>query len=295
MNADGSVNLNMGASDIGTGTKTVMAMVVAEELGVDPDGINIENADTATTHYASPSGGSKTVPTESPAVRQAAHNVKQQLLDSAASEHGWDATDLTIADGVISSRSDPEVSLPVTDVDLLRRRRAVVGIGYRGPNPEGKVVNPFAAQFCEVEVNTRTGEVAILRFLGAHESGRVLNRMTFDNQVFGGIAMGIGFAMTEERVLDGGQTGKMVNANFHDYKIPTALDVPGTGMTSLPIDLGDTQANTTGAKGVGEPVTIPTAPAVANAIYDAVGVRVTNTPADPARLVELIAEARKEV
>ena len=72
----------------------------------------------------------------------------------------------------------------------------VVGIGYRGPNPEGKVVNPFAAQFCEVEVNTRTGEVRVLRFLGAHDSGRVLNRLTFDNQVFGGISMGIGYALT---------------------------------------------------------------------------------------------------
>ena len=75
----------------------------------------------------------------------------------------------------------------------------IVGIGYRGPNPEGKVVNPFAAQFCEVEVNIRTGEVKILRFLGANDSGRVMNRLTYDNQVFGGITMGIGLATDRDR------------------------------------------------------------------------------------------------
>jgi len=294
MNADGSVNLNMGASDIGTGTRTVMAMVVAEELGIDPESVHVENADTATTHFATPSGGSKTVPTESPAVREAAYNVKKQLFESAASEHGWNPGDLVLEGGFVVSRTDPSIRVSVKDVDLLKRRRAVVGVGYRGPNPEGKVVNPFAAQFCEVEVNTRTGEVEILRFLGAHDSGRVLNRLTFDNQVFGGIAMGIGFAMTEERVLDAGQTGKMVNPNLHDYKIPTALDVPAN-MTSLPIDLKDTQCNTTGAKGVGEPVTIPTAAAVANAIHDATGVWVTHAPTNAMRLVELLAAGEKEV
>ncbi len=108
-----------------------------------------------------------------------------------------------------------------------------MGVGYRGPNPEGKVVNPFAAQFCEVEVNMRTGEARILRFLAAHDSGRVMDRLTFDNQVFGGITMGIGFAMTEARIMDRSQTGKMVNRNWHDYKLPTILDVPAD-MTSQP-------------------------------------------------------------
>ncbi len=293
MYADGSVNLNMGASDIGTGTKTVMAMVVAEELGIDPDALQIENADTGTTQFATSSGGSKTVPTESPAVREAAYNVKKQLLESVAADKGWDLDDLMLTDNAVVRRSSPSERVPVGEVGLLDRRGVVVGVGYRGPNPEGKIVSPFAAQFCEVEVNTRTGEVEILRFLGAHESGRVLNRLTFDNQVFGGIAMGIGFAMTEERILDGSQTGKMLNQNLHDYKIPTALDVP-VDMTSLPIDPGDTECNTTGAKGVGEPVTIPTAAAVANAIYDATGVRVTHAPTNAVRLVELIAAQQKE-
>jgi xanthine dehydrogenase YagR molybdenum-binding subunit len=292
--ADGSVNLNMGASDIGTGTKTVMAMVVAEELGVDPDRIEVEHADTSTTQFATPSGGSKTVPTESPAVREAAYKVKKQLLEMAAEQLKLDAADLALADGEIVSKSDPSKKVAVTAVGQLRRRGIIVGVGYRGPNPEGKTVNPFAVQFCEVEVNTRTGEVRIVRFLGAHESGRVLNRLTFDNQVFGGITMGIGFGMTEARVLDNKQTGKMLNLNLHDYKIPTALDVPAD-MSSLAIDPGDFECNTTAAKGVGEPATIPTAAAIANAVYDAVGIRVTDTPLNAIQLARMLAEQKKEV
>jgi xanthine dehydrogenase YagR molybdenum-binding subunit len=291
--SDGSVNLNMGASDIGTGTKTIMAMVAAEELGVNPEVIQIENADTGTTQYATSSGGSKTVPTEAPAVRAAAVSIKKQLVDMAAADLKVEATTLTFQGENIVSKSEPSKKIRVTDISKLKRMGVVVGIGYRGPNPEGKVVNPFAAQFCEVAVNTRTGEVTIIRFLGAHDSGRVMNRMTFDNQVIGGITMGIGFGMTEVRILDGNQTGKLVNKNLHDYKLPTALDVPAD-IISFPVTPDDHEANSTGAKGLGEPVTIPTAPAIANAIYHATGVRITKTPVTPFQLVQLLSQKREE-
>jgi len=291
--SDGSVNLNMGASDIGTGTKTWAAMIVAEELDVEVGRIQIENADTRATQFATSSGGSKTTPSDSPAVREAAYNVKKKLIEMAAEEHDLDPADLHLADGAVVSRSDPSKSFPVTELQGVRRQRVVVGVGYRGPNPEGKVVCPFAAQFCEVEVNTRTGEVRVLRFVAAHESGRVLNRLTFDNQVFGGITMGIGYALTEQRVLDRGQTGKMVNVNLHDYKIPTALDAPAD-ISSVAIDLHDTECNTTGAKGLGEPVTIPTAAAVANAIYDAIGVRITDGPITADRILMALEAQGKE-
>jgi len=291
--ADGSVNLNMGASDLGTGTKTVMAMVVAEELGIKPEAIQIENADTGTTQYATPSGGSKTVPTEAPAVRNAAVQVKQKLMEMAAEALKTDLSELAYQGREIVSRQDASKRIAVKDLDALKRQGVVVGVGYRGPNPKNKVVNPFAAQFCEVEVNTKTGELKILRFVAAHDSGRVMNRLTYDNQVFGGITMGIGLATTEARILDAGQTGKMVNRNWHDYKLPTALDVPAD-MTSLPIELADIEANNTGAKGLGEPVTIPTAAAVANAVRHATGLRITQTPINPLQLVQRLAERRKE-
>ncbi|MGD1148247.1 MAG: xanthine dehydrogenase family protein molybdopterin-binding subunit [Thermoanaerobaculaceae bacterium] len=288
--ADGSANLNMGASDIGTGTKTVMAMVVCEELGVPLEKIQIEHADTGTTQYATASGGSKTVPTEAPAVRDAAIKVRRQLLDLAAEELKVPARELQLDGDAIVSRSDPKIRKKIAELDGLRRRGLLLGVGTRGPNPDKKAVNPFVAQFCEVEVNTRTGEVRVLRFLSSNDSGRVMNRLTYDGQVIGGVTMGLGLALTEQRVLDR-QTGKMVNRNWHDYKIPTAMDVPPE-ITSLPIEVADNEANIAGAKGLGEPVTIPTAAAVANAVYDAVGIRVTESPISPMRLVALLAEKR---
>ncbi|MHC1730369.1 MAG: xanthine dehydrogenase family protein molybdopterin-binding subunit [Syntrophobacteraceae bacterium] len=292
MFSDGSVNLNMGASDLGTGTKTVMAGVAAEELGVAPESIQIENADTGTTQYTRPSGGSKTVPTEAPTVRAAAVHVKQQLLSMAAEELKADASDLTFMDGSIVSRSDGSKNIKISALAGLKKRAVIVGIGSRDPDPAGKIVNPFAAQFCEVEVNMKTGEVKILRFLGAHDSGRVMNRLTYDSQVIGGITMGIGLAATESRVLDGA-TGRMLNRNWHDYKLPTALDVPAE-MVSLPLEILSHEINTTGSKGLGEPVTIPTAAAVANAVYDATGIRVTTSPITPMELCRLLAERPKE-
>jgi xanthine dehydrogenase YagR molybdenum-binding subunit len=291
--ADGSVNLNMGASDLGTGTRTVMALVVSEELGVRPELIEIENADTATTQFATPSGGSKTVPTESPAVRAAVIHVKEQLLAMAAEQLKEKVSALTMQSGMIQSLADPAKKVKLTDVVALRRQGLIVGVGYRSPNPANRATNPFAAQFCEVAVNVHTGEVRILRFLSANDSGRVMSRLTFDSQVIGGITMGIGLAMMEMRILDRNQTGKIVTGNWHDYKIPTALDVPAA-IASCPIDLPDNEANSTGAKGLGEPVTIPTAAALANAVFHATGLRLTSTPLSPAVLCRALAARAKE-
>jgi xanthine dehydrogenase YagR molybdenum-binding subunit len=288
--ADGSVNLNLGAADIGTGTKTVMAMIVAEELGVPLERIQIEHADTATTQFTTPSGGSKTVPTDGPAVRAAALDCVEQLLAMGAAHLKVPARELELRDGAVLSASDSTKRVEIARIAIFRRRRVVVGVGYRGPNPNGKATCPFAAQFCEVEVNRATGKVRIVRFLGAHDSGRVMSRLTYDSQVYGGIVMGIGLGLTERRVLDRRQTGKMCNLSWHDYKIPTALDVPAD-IVSLPIELVAPEANTIGAKGLGEPVTIPTAGAIANAVFHAVGVQPTDSPIDPGSLLEKLAQA----
>ena len=290
--ADGSANLNMGASDLGTGTKTVMAMVVSEELGVPLEKIQVEWADTATTQYATASGGSKTVPTESPATRAAALDVKQQLLTMAAAQLKVTPEELVLKNGEIVSTADPSKKVGITGVTALRGRGLIVGVGYRGPNPEGKVICPFGAHFAEVEVNTRTGEVKVTRFLAAQDSGRAMNELTYENQTQGGITMGLGLALTEGRILDRSQTGKMVNRNWHDYKIPTAMDVPVEQIV-IPIDLHDYQANSTAAKGLGEPATVPAAPAIANAIYNACGVRTPDTPVNPLRLMGLLAASKK--
>ncbi len=284
--ADGSANVNMGASDNGCGTKTFMAMIVAEELGVPLDRIQVEYADTATTQFATPSGGSKTVPTESPACRSAALEVRRQLVELAAEQLKVASTDVAFDAGVVMSVKDPSKKLSLTQITGLQRSGVIVGIGTRGPNPDGRAVNPWAAHFAEVEVNTRTGEVKLLRFLAAQDSGRVMNRLTYDNQVLGGITMGVGLALTEARIMDRA-TGKMVNANFHDYMIPTAMDVPPE-QTVIAVDPHDTTCNTTGAKGIGEPATIPAATAIANAVYHAIGVRITESPIDPAAILRAV-------
>lgn len=290
--ADGSVNINMGASDIGTGTKTIMAMVVSEELGVPLDRIQVEWADTGTTQYASASGGSKTVPTESPATRAAALEVKQQILALAAAQLKASADDLELKGGEIVSKTDPAKRVAVTGLNSLRARGLVVGVGYRGPNPDGLATCPFAVHFAEVEVNTGTGETRVVRYLAMQDSGRAMNELTFENQAQGAVTMGLGLALTEERVLDRAQTGKMVNRNWHDYMVPTAMDVPPDPVV-VAVDLHDTRANSTGAKGLGEPSTIPAAPAVANAIYHACGVRTPDAPVNPRRLVSLLAASKK--
>jgi xanthine dehydrogenase YagR molybdenum-binding subunit len=289
--ADGSANINMGASDIGCGTKTVMAMIVAEELGIPLDRIQIEHADTGTTQYATASGGSKTIPTESPTTRAAALEVKQQLTALAAEQLKVAPGDIALRNGEAIAISDPAKKVALSAISGLRRQGVVVGVGYRGPNPADKAINPFGAHFAEVEVNTLTGEVRIVRFVAAQDSGRVMNFLTYENQVIGGITMGAGLAMMEERILDRATTGRMVNMNWHDYKIPTAMDVPAD-KTVVPIDLKDKECNSTGAKGLGEPATIPAAPAIANAICHAIGVRVADTPMNPARIIEMLAAAQ---
>ncbi len=286
--ADGSANLNIGASDIGTGTKTVLAQVLAEDLGIPVDKIQVENADTATTQYAPASGGSQTTLVSAPAVRSAAFEVQRQVLEIAAEQMKRPAEELRVRDGKVFPVNEPEKAIPLSALRELSRREVIVAVGNRGPHPKGKVALPFAAQFAEVEVNRRTGEVKVLRFVAAHDSGRVMNRMTYENQVFGGVTMALGFGMTEQRRLDR-QTGRMVNANMHDYKIPTALDVPPE-MTCVPVDPHDTECNTSGAKGLGEPAMIPGAAAIANAVYHATGVRVKNAPITPMEMLKLLAE-----
>ena len=289
VNADGSVDLSIGAADLGTGTKTVMAMVVAEELGVPLDRIHVENADTGTTPYSRVSGGSKTVFGDAPAVRSAALEVKARLLEMAAEDLKVPLSELVFKDGAILAQGGAK-KLTIADLTQSRTRQMVVGVGRRDPDPTDKIVRPFATHFAEVEVNTRTGEMRVVRMLAAQDSGRVMNLLTYRNQVLGGVLMGVGFATMERRIMDS-STGKMVNASLHDYKIPTAKDVPGE-VTCLPIDPHDTECSLTGAKGLGEPATVPAGAAIANAFYHATGIRVAAAPITTAQILTLLAERK---
>ena len=165
----------------------------------------------------------------------------------------------------------------------------IQGHGSRGPNPEDKTIHTFGAQAVEVEVDVETGEVTVLRVVAAHDCGRIVNPLMVDSQVVGGITQGIGFALTEERLVDLGR-GVVVNANLEHYLVPTMLDVPE--IVNAHVNLPDPVANPTGAKGIGEPPLIPTAPAIANAVYDAIGVRIRQTPLSRQRVLNALAEPR---
>ena len=289
LNPDGTFDLMTGTHDLGTGTKTVMTQIAAEELGVGMERIRITIGDTLTCPYSLLSAGSLTVPSVGPTVRAAANDAKRQILEMAAGMLDADAEDVTMADDVISVVSDPSRTMTIDELAHRTGNYMVIGKGARGPNPEGVSVNTFGAQFAEVEVDIGTGEVRVLRIVAAHEFGRVINPLTLSSQIEGGVFQGFGFALMEERIMDR-STGRFVNPNLSDYRLPTALDVPA--VTSLFIGPPDEQSNNTGAKGAGEPPIIPPAAAIVNAVCNATGVRIRELPLTRGRVLAALKERR---
>jgi CO/xanthine dehydrogenase Mo-binding subunit len=290
LNSDGSADVITGAQDIGTGTRTGLAQIAAEELGIPMERISLHLGDTAQGPYAPTSSGSSTLPTLGPAVREAAVNVKEQLCKAAAMILEEEPEKLRIRNGKIFVANHPENSVSVEEVTTRISPHMIQGQGRRGPNPEGKSIRTFGAQFVEVEVDMETAEVTILRIVASHDCGRIISPKMVDSQVIGGITQAIGFALTEERYVDQ-KRGVVLNPNLEDYKIPTVADVPT--IVHAAVDEPDVEANHTGAKGIGEPPIVPTAPAIANAIYDATGIRIRHAPIHRRRLVMGMEEQKK--
>ncbi|HEU4328784.1 MAG TPA: xanthine dehydrogenase family protein molybdopterin-binding subunit [Roseiflexaceae bacterium] len=280
LNGDGTATLRTGTQDIGTGTKTVLAQVCAEELGLPLGAIRVMLGDSASGQFAPVSGGSMTVPSMAPAVRAAARNARLQLLDVAAQMFDLQADRLELRDGAIYEGDERRS----TAAELLKKLgdAMIIGTGSRGPNPEGVTIVTSGAQFVEVEVDTATGQVRVLRIVAAHDCGRVLNPLTFRSQMEGGIIQALGYALTERRLVDH-TSGVQLNTNLGDYKLPTIADIPPIDV--LRIDIPDLVANPTGAKGAGEPPIIPTAAAIANAVADALGVRIYELPITPEKVI----------
>lgn len=289
LNPDGGIDVITGTQDIGTGTRTGLAQLAAEELGVGLGQVRLELGDTATGPYSPVSSGSSTLASIGPAVRGAVGDVRRQLLQLAATKMEVAAERLTISDGRISVMGTTDQSLTIAEVMEDIAPANLLGKGVRGPNPSNKSVRTFGAQCIEVEVDIETGELTVLRVSTSHDIGRIVNPALVDSQIYGGITQGIGFALTEERVMDE-RFGIVLNANLEEYKIPTMLDVPP--IHHAQVDVPDTEANITGAKGVGEPPLIPTAPAIANAVYDAIGIRVHDAPMSRQRMLALLVEQR---
>lgn len=287
LNPGGGIDVVTGTQDIGTGTRTGLAQIAAEELGVGIDQVRLQLGDTATGPYSPASSGSSTMASVGPAVRGAVADVRVQLLRLAAVKMEVAADRLTISEGRISVAGNTVQSVTIAQVMEDVAPANLLGKGVRGPNPTGMSVRTFGAQCIEVEVDTATGEITVLRVSTAHDIGRIINPALVDSQIYGGITQGIGFALTEERVVDE-HLGHVMNANLEEYKIPTMLDIPP--IHHAHVGVPDLQANITGAKGVGEPPLVPTAPAIANAVFDAVGIRVNDAPISRQRMLALLAE-----
>jgi xanthine dehydrogenase YagR molybdenum-binding subunit len=161
----------------------------------------------------------------------------------------------------------------------------IIGQGSRGPNPDKTAIAAFAAQFAEVEVDTETGHVRVLRIVAAHDSGRIINPTLAESQLEGGIIQGLGYALFEERALDDA-LGLPLNPTMHDYKVPTMSDIPA--IDAFFVDVVDPVANHIGAKGLAEPPIIGVAPAIANAVAHALRVDVGEIPLTPWRVLPLV-------
>lgn len=282
LNRDGSAHVLAGTQDLGTGTYTFIAQVAAEVLQIPVEKIHVTIGDTDACPYCNLSGGSMTAPSVSPAVRHAAEQMKQKLISGAAAIWGIPESQIQYLDGVISSTEDASMEMPITDIMKEMKEQVLVTTGARAANPDGYAINSFGAQFAEVEVDTETGKVKVLKVVAAHDVGRVLNRKTLENQFHGGIIQGLSFALMEERVMDEA-TGKVLTTNMHTYKMPTIMDVPEIEV--IVVSDGDALISNTGVKGIGEPAIIPTAGAIANAIYNAIGVRMKSTPMTPDKVL----------
>jgi xanthine dehydrogenase YagR molybdenum-binding subunit len=283
INSDGSADVLTGTQDLGTGARTVFAQVAAEALGLALPRVRCIIGDTERTPYTGNSWGSMTTPSVGPAVRMAAEDARRQLLEAAAQIMGSDAGSLALANGIVRAPDGRE--MPVTEICRRLGDVMIIGKGSRGPNPDRTAIFTFGVQIAEVEVDEDTGIVRVLRIVAAHDGGRILNPTLAESQLEGGILQGLGYAMFEERILDA-SLGVALNPTLHDYKIPTMADVPR--IEAFFVESVDTVANHTGARGIAEPPIIPTAPAIANAVRDALGVEVNEIPLTPWRVLAAI-------
>ena len=287
---DGSVEVLSGVQDIGTGTGTVMAQVVAEVFGLAPQAITVRIGDTQFP-AGPPSYGSRTTSSITPPARTAAWRVLQSLVRDAAALLGVDAAVLIAHDGRIGVRDDPARSLGLPEIAAHLRTDFISAVASRADDYGGfgrRMGDAATArqdlggvQFAAVAVDTDTGIVRVERVVAVQDCGRPLNPRLIESQVQGGVLMGMSFALFEERLLDR-HTGHMVNANLEDYKLAGACEMPDIEV----IVLENYQANSaTDAYGIAEPANIATAPAIANALYNAIGVRLRALPMTPAAVL----------
>ena len=293
----GKVAVITGSTDMGQGSETIIAQIVAEEMGVPVDNITVVNTDTDITPWDVGAHASRTTFIAGNSARLAAADAKRQILEAAAQAYKQKVENLDMRQGQVFVKGEPEEGIPYPKAIRAGHFRSdgdvILARGWYEPPTEKQdkefrgnisAAYAFAAQAAEVEVDTETGEVKVLKIAAAHDVGRAINPMAVEGQIEGGVSMGLGYGLNEELVVE---KGKVLNPNFADYALPTALDMPP--IDPIIVETIDPEGPF-GAKGMAEPANNPTAPAIANAVYDAVGVRIKDLPITAEKVLKALKE-----
>jgi 4-hydroxybenzoyl-CoA reductase subunit alpha len=298
---DGSIYLFTGAADTGQGSNTALSQIAAQGMGVNFSRIRIKAADTEITPFDTGSFASRVTFISGNSVLLAAKDTKRQVLEVVSQEKGISVEDMDIVAEKVIRSSDMSVIMTFDEALALcysfNYGRQIIGRGSFNPKTtpvdfrsgSGNVSSSysFEAQIAEVEVNTDTGEIKILKLTDAHDVGKAINPSSVESQIEGSLAMGLGYTFKEDLKI---KNGKVINAGFSGYKLPRSVDIPE--METILIETNDPQGPF-GAKGMGEAALLPTAAAIANAVYDAVGIRLTELPFTPDKVIKALREKTK--
>jgi CO/xanthine dehydrogenase Mo-binding subunit len=292
---DGTVIVRSGVTDIGAGQVSALAQIVAEVLGVTLADVVVYNSDSAVTPLAGTTTATRALYMTGNAIKLAAEAVRGRLVDRAARQFGVEPEQVDMASSQVFVADHPETSMAFAD---LVKICAAEGIHrselamFRAPftdrlDPETGLgqVHPdyaFGAHAIEVAVDTETGEITVLKSVGAHDVGQAINPAAVQGQIEGGAAQGQGYALSEELIY---REGRLMTPSFSEYLIPTAMDMPEVQSIILESRSG---LGPFGAKGIGEPSLTPVAPAIANAVADAIGVRIHDLPITPEKVVNAL-------
>ena len=280
INPDGTAHVLVGVTDIGTGAKSTMAIIAAEALGIPLNQIQLTNGDTDVTPYSVGESGSRTTPFTGTAVIAAAEDVRRQIFNLAAGQLKVKAEELDLRNSEVFVKADPAQKLPLARV--VSRAGEIIGRATTNPSFKDVAGKSFSAHFAEVEVDAITGHVKITRYVAAHDSGTIINRLPAESQIKGGVTQGIGMAFSEELIIDK-LTGIPINPNYRDAKVPTHLEAPEVEV--IFIEHAD-PFGPFGGKVVGEPPITAAVATIANAIFNATGKRIKELPITPDKILQ---------
>ena len=297
LNSDASADIFVSSVEMGQGVNTIFAQIVAEELSISCNNIRVLPADTKITPFFPACNASRTTFFLGNAVKKAAQDIKEQLFEIAKDILKTDKEDLALEQESFFVKKDPKRKVKITEI-IKKTYPGGINILGRGtfyhyklgsfPSHVKIEIPPtevwmYASHGVEVEVDTETGRIKILKVVAVHDVGKAINPVTCEGQIEGGVSMALSNAMFEELLFN--EKGKILNSSLLDYKIPSALDMPE--INAILVEEAHREGPY-GAKGLGEMVAVPTAPAIANAIYDAVGIRIKDLPITPDKLLRAL-------